>query len=195
MTTGKTIALTRRTFVGKVMSLVLNMLQPQTTVKGNFLVVWFSRKTRALGVWLATASKRPPVSVSGCCLAHCREALVSRVIPFPFVLVRLRCFCGQVWLWWGFPGGSDGKEPTCNVGDLGSIPGLGRSPAGGHGNPLQYSCLENPMDRGAWRATVHGVTKESDTTERLNTRHSDCVYSRLKCLFHLHVRCYNGILI
>ena len=64
-----------------------------------------------------------------------------------------------------FPGGSDGKEPACNVGDLGSIPGLGRSPGKGHGNPPQYSCLENPMDRGAWRATVHGVT-ESRT--RLN---------------------------
>ena len=55
-----------------------------------------------------------------------------------------------------FPGGSDGKESTCNTGDLGSVPGSGRSPAEGHGNPLQYSCLENPMDRGAWWATVHG---------------------------------------
>ena len=59
----------------------------------------------------------------------------------------------------GFPGGSDGKEPTCNAGDPGSIPGLGRPPEGGHGNPLQYSCLENPKDRGAWRATLHGVAK------------------------------------
>ena len=59
----------------------------------------------------------------------------------------------------GFPGGSDGKESACSAGDLGSIPGLGRSPGGGHGNPLQYSCLENPMDRGAWQATVHGVAK------------------------------------
>ena len=59
----------------------------------------------------------------------------------------------------GFPGGSDGKESTCNVGDLDSIPGLGRFPGEGNGNPLQCSCLENPMDRGAWRATVHGVTK------------------------------------
>ena len=50
---------------------------------------------------------------------------------------------------WGFPGGSDGKESTCNAGDLTSIPGLGRSPGGGHGTPLQYSCLENSMDRGA----------------------------------------------
>ena len=66
----------------------------------------------------------------------------------------------------GFPGGSDGKESTRNAGDLGSIPGLGRSPGGGHGYRLQYSCLENPMDRGAWQATVHRQGRtESDTTE------------------------------
>ena len=52
-----------------------------------------------------------------------------------------------------------------NARDLGSDPGSGRSPGGGHGNPLQYSCLENPMDRGAWRAAVHGVGKESNMTE------------------------------
>ena len=57
----------------------------------------------------------------------------------------------------GFPGGSDGKESAHNGGDLGSIPGLGRSPGEGNGYPLWYSCLENFMDRGAWQATVHGV--------------------------------------
>ena len=57
------------------------------------------------------------------------------------------------------PGGSEVKASACNVGDLGSIPGLGRSPGEGNGNPLQYSCLENPMDGGAWWATVHRVTK------------------------------------
>ena len=57
------------------------------------------------------------------------------------------------------PGGSDGKASVYNAGDLGSIPGLGRSAAEGNGTPLQYYCLENPMDRGAWQATVHGVTK------------------------------------
>ena len=59
----------------------------------------------------------------------------------------------------GFPGTSDGEESTCNAGDLGLIPGLGRSSGGGHGNPLQNSCLKNSVDRGAWQATVHGVAK------------------------------------
>ena len=59
----------------------------------------------------------------------------------------------------GFPDGSDGKESMCNAGDQGSIPELGRSSGGGHGNPLQYACLENPMDREAWWATFHGVAK------------------------------------
>ena len=60
---------------------------------------------------------------------------------------------------WGFPGSSDGKVSAYNAGDLGSIPGSGRSPGEGNGNPLQYSCLENPMDQGAWWATIHGVAK------------------------------------
>ena len=58
-----------------------------------------------------------------------------------------------------FPGGSDSKASACNTGDPGSIPGLGRSTGKGNGNPLQYSCLENPRDGGAWKATVHGVAK------------------------------------
>ena len=60
---------------------------------------------------------------------------------------------------WGFPGGSEVKVSAYNAEDLGLIPGLGRSPGEGNGNPLQYSCLENPMDGGAWWAMVHGVTK------------------------------------
>ena len=58
-----------------------------------------------------------------------------------------------------FPGGSDSKASAYNAGDPGSIPGSGRYPGEGNGNSLQYSCLENPMDRGAWLATVHGITK------------------------------------
>ena len=59
----------------------------------------------------------------------------------------------------GFPGGSDSKESACHTGDVGLIPGLGRSPGEGNGNPLQDSCLENPMDRGAWQAAVHRGAK------------------------------------
>ena len=66
------------------------------------------------------------------------------------------------------PGGSVVKNPPATVGGRGSVPGLGRFPGIGNCNPLQYSCLVNPMDRGAWQATDHGVTKESDTTELLN---------------------------
>ena len=61
-----------------------------------------------------------------------------------------------------------GRESACQAGDTGSIPGSGRSPGGRNSNPLQYSCLGNPMDRGAWRATVHEVTKEMYTTKRIN---------------------------
>ena len=69
----------------------------------------------------------------------------------------------------GLPQWLRNKEFTCNAGDLGSVPGLGRSPGKRNGNSAQYSCLGNPMDRGDWQAAVHGVTKESDTTEPLNT--------------------------
>ena len=73
-----------------------------------------------------------------------------------------------------FPGGSDSKASACSAGDLGSIPGSGRSPGEGNGNPLQYSCLENPMDGGAWWAAVHGVAKSQ-------TRLSDFTFT-----FHFH---------
>ena len=59
----------------------------------------------------------------------------------------------------GLPCSSNGKEPACDAGDQGSVPGLGSSSGEGNGNPLQYSCLENPIDREAWRATLHGVAK------------------------------------
>ena len=70
----------------------------------------------------------------------------------------------------GFPGGSDGKESTYKVGDLGSILGLGRSPGEGHGNPLQYSCLENPYGQRSL-ATVHGITKGQTQLSKQSTAH------------------------
>ena len=69
----------------------------------------------------------------------------------------------------GFPSGSDGKESACNAGDLGSIPGLERSPGEGNGYPLQYSCLENPMDRADWWAMVLGIAKSQI---QLSTQHA-----------------------
>ena len=74
-------------------------------------------------------------------------------ILFHISKIVIKSLCKQI------PGGSDGKESACNAGDLGSIPGSGRSPGEGKGYPVQYSCQENPMDRGAWQATVHGVAK------------------------------------
>ena len=88
----------------------------------------------------------------------------SFFVHSPWFWVHLRLFFWRLLgihlaLSLGFPGGSDGKAPACNAGDLGSIPGSGRSPGEGNDNALQYSCLENPMDGGAWWATAHGVAK------------------------------------
>ena len=86
---------------------------------------------------------------------QCRRPLLDswvRKIPWRSVRVPTPVFLG-------FPGGSDGKESPCNAGDLGSIPGMGRSPGKWNGYPLQYSCLENSTDRGVWQAIVHGVAK------------------------------------
>ena len=68
----------------------------------------------------------------------------------------------MLWNLWGFPDGSVVKNPPTNAGDMGLIPGSGRSPGGGNGKPLQSSCLGNPMDRGAWWTTIHGVLKNHD---------------------------------
>ena len=70
--------------------------------------------------------------------------------------------CMHICPFMGFPGGSGGKESACNARDPSSIPGSGRSPGEGNGNPLQYSCLENSLDRGAWQTTVHGVTESEE---------------------------------
>ena len=83
----------------------------------------------------------------------------------------------------GFPGGSEVKASACNAGDLGSIPGLGRSPGEGNGTLLQYSCLENPMDGGAWWATVHGVAKSQ-------TWLSDFTFTFTSLLMMVHPLCH-----
>ena len=70
----------------------------------------------------------------------------------------------------GFLGGSVVKNLPANAGDAGLIPSSERFPEGGNGNPLQYSCLENHMDRGSWQATVHGISKESDSSQQLNNK-------------------------
>ena len=80
-------------------------------------------------------------------------------------------------LFQGFPGGTSGKEPTCSAGDIketGSIPGSWRSPEGRHGSPLQYSCLANPLDRGAWWTTVHSVAKSQIWLKKLSAH--ICIY-------------------
>ena len=94
-----------------------------------------------------------------------------------------------MYIYMGFPGGSDGKESACSVGDLGLIPGLGRSPGEGHGSPLQCSCLGNPhgqrslVSRGPWGC------QESDTTERLSTY----TYERAHTHTHTHTHTYPSL--
>ena len=77
----------------------------------------------------------------------------------PYLILWCRDLLPALQYSWGFSGSSDGEESVCSAGELGSIPGSGRCLGEGNGNPLQYSCLENPMDRGAWRATFHGVAR------------------------------------
>ena len=105
-----------------------------------------------------------------------REGIVSQAVTYTRVSKPWRCWhfgefmCGVILCTVGclrFPGGLDGKESACNAGDLGSVPRLGRSSGERNGYPLQYSGLENSMDRGGWQATVPWGHKESDTTERL----------------------------
>ena len=125
MTTGKTIALTRQTFVGKVMSLLFNMLT--RLVGHNF------------------PSKRQVSFNFMAAITICSDfgAPQNSLSLFPLLPLKGPTFSSS------FPGGSDSKESACNAGDSGSIPESGRSPGEGNGYPLQYSCLENSMDRGA----------------------------------------------
>ena len=112
-----------------------------------------------------SASASSHLSFSDSCVKG--QAFLKTIFPLKTSTPLQKFLLESLKLSSGLPGGSVAKESVCNAGDAGLIPGLGRSPGEGHGNPLQCSCLENPMGRGAWRATVHGVEKESDTTEWL----------------------------
>ena len=105
--------------------------------------------------WVDTGRKETPRDIN----LHAMGTMYMSVSPS---LSLKRTWTGD------FPGGPDGKKSTCSAGDLGSIPGLGRSPGGGHGNPLQYSCLENPHGQRSLAGYSPWGHKESDTTERPN---------------------------
>ena len=127
--------------------------------------MWVNARLRGAGPVLGSFSRRLVA------LWLWASWFTSLYVSFLTHEVEIRLAASFIGLW-GSPGGSDGKESACNAGDLGSVPGLRRSPGEGNGYPLQYSCLENAMDRGAWWVTVHGVTK---SWTRLSDKH-----------FHLH---------
>ena len=163
MTTGKTTAMTRGTFICKVMSLLLYTLS-------RFVIAFLPRSNCLLILWLQSPSavilepkKIKSVTVCTFPLSICHEVMGLDDMIFIFWMLSFkpafsfssftltkRVFSSSL----GFPGGSAGKESICNAGDLGSIPGLGRSSGEGKGYPFQYSVLENSMD-----SIVQGVAK------------------------------------
>ena len=137
---------------------------------------WMASSTQ--WTWVSANSGRQRNDREGWCTVVCRKnSALVHVCPMSYM--------GHIYM--GFPGGSDSKEYPCNAGDLGLIAALGRSPLEGNGNPLQYSCLENPTDRGAWWATAHGVA-ESDMTEWLIFSHFSYIYTT-KNIHFLKLKC------
>ena len=135
-------------------------------IPGFLVSEWYKQKHARKG---GDADLRTWHSVAVFTAVDWAEQCAWDIAPFILPVFIKHALHGNSWVKHqilGFPCGSAGKESTCNAGDLGSIPGLGRSPGEGYRNPLKYSCLENSMDRGAWQGTVHGVT-ESDTTDQL----------------------------
>ena len=100
-------------------------------------------------------------------------------------------FCSNM-AYKGFPGGSDSKESVCSSGDPGSIPGLGRSPGEGNGNWLQYSCLENAMDRGAWQVTVCGAAKSRTQLSDFTSLHFPSSWNSFRAIKVKWVSCYSS---
>ena len=121
---------------------------------------------------------------------HVTPCLAQRRCPVNMSLVFHLLFHNFMWAYVcvcvcvcvGFPGGSVGEEPSCNAGDSGSVPGLGRSPGGEHGSPLQCSCLENSMDRGTWWVIVHRVTKSWTRLNQLSIRECTHAYTHTQIL-------------
>ena len=123
---------------------------------------------------------------SNCCFLTCIQIL-KRQVRWSGIPISFRIFHSLLWSTQSkdFPDGSDSKVSVCNARDPGSIPGSGRSPGEGKGNPLRYYCLENPMDRGAWEATVHGVTKSLtwETNTLFNLEEVHWSMSSSNCFF------------
>ena len=136
--------------------------------------VWDAHNIQFLDLGIGSMGPPSCENSSNCTLRTCAFFNVYytsiKTIKMRRTLSWKTLVCVHIHIKGGFPGNSDGKESACNAGDLGSVPGLGRSPRKGNGSPLQYSCLENSMDGGAWWATVHAVA-ESDTTELLTYIH------------------------
>ena len=112
-------------------------------------------------LWLYCFSL-PPISTP-LLFPHICILIQGCIYPQRIHFICLYVACLYIYIQ-GFPGGSVVKNQPDNIEDMGFIPGSGRFPGEGNGKPLQYSCLENPMGSGAWWATIHGVSKESDTT-------------------------------
>ena len=125
----------------------------------NFLEEFSSLSHSVVFLYFFALIAEEAFLISSCySLELCIQMLISFLFFFAFHFFSGKLFISPLRTK-ASPGGSDGKESAYNVGDPDLIPGLGRSHGEGHGNPLQYSCLENYMDRGGWRATVHGVAK------------------------------------
>ena len=142
---------------GGLLHLLSTLPSPTDGVSGDRGLFWEKQISPSIQVsaflWCAADSM---TSVA----PSCPQISVWDLIPGPYKLLSPRSvwspFPQVVFIWCHFPGHSDSKEPACDAGDPGSVPELGRSSGEGNGNPLQYSCLENSMDRGAWQAIAKG---------------------------------------
>ena len=136
-------------------SVVSDSLRPHELQHARLLCLWNSPGQNTGVGNHSLLQENFPTQGSNPVLLHCRRILYQ----LSHQGSPKREYCGANLTSKGFPRDSNGKGSACNAGDLGLIPGSGRFPGEGNGNPFQYSCLENPMDRKAWWATVHGVAK------------------------------------